>query len=574
MSMRPQQPPQVPELTVRTVRAAFPKGTLAVRMRDELGGLFEDAAFASAFGARGKPGISPGCLAMVTVLQFVEDLTDRQAAEAVRSRIDWKYALGMELDDAGFDFSVLSGFRARLAEHGLEQVALDALLTRLRGLGLVSAGGRQRSDSTHVVSAVRDLNRLELAGESVRAALEALAVAAPDWLGQTLELEDWNARYGARIDSWRLPNSQAKRDALAQDYGTDAVTLLRAVYSPTAPGWLGELPAVDVLRVMLVQNYRIDTTQGREVIRRRETGTDGLPPGRTRLSSPYDTDSRWAAKGDDLFWNGYKIHISETCDQPAGSEHTGHSEAPQPGHQPNIITHVATTHAAVPDVAMTAPIHQGLAARDLLPTEHYVDSGYPSVDLLGQSRREHGVTLVSPLLADTSAQARAGTGYDRTCFTIDFDAKQATCPQGQHSSWWNPCRQRGTDAIVITFDAATCAGCPVRAQCTNAVRNGRQLTVPPREAHQAQTAARAEQDTTDWRARYATRAGIEGTINQAITTTGTRHARYRGLPKTRLQHAFSATALNIIRLDTYWTGHPLDRTRTSHLTRLHYTLAA
>jgi hypothetical protein len=225
---------------------------------------------------------------------------------------------------------------------------------------------------------------------------------------------------------------------------------------------------------------------------------------------------------------------------------------------------------------MTDPIHAALARRALLPAEHYLDSGYPSAALVIDSLRRWGVTLLTPLLADQSRQAKAGAGYDRAGFTIDFDAQQAICPQGQTSTWWSPATQRGTDAIVIKFAAQTCRGCPVRDQCTRSTspRVGRQLTVPPREVHHAQLAARATQDTPDWQARYATRAGVEGTIRQAVAVTGTRHARYRGLAKTRLEHVYSAVALNLIRLDAHWNGHPLDRTRTSHLTRLELALAA
>ena len=192
------------------------------------------------------------------------------------------------------------------------------------------------------------------------------------------------------------------------------------------------------------------------------------------------------------------------------------------------------------------------------------------------SLRRWGVTLVTPLLADTSRQAKAGAGYDRAGFTIDFDTEQASCPQGQKSTWWNPVTQRGTDAIVIKFAAATCRGCPVRELCTRSTspKVGRQLTVPPREIHDAQSTARATQDTPGWQARYARRAGVEGTIRQGVAVTGMRRARYRGLPKTQLEHVFSATALNLIRLDAYWNGHALDRSRTSHLTRLELALAA
>ena len=276
--------------------------------------IFGDEQFAAAFGTRGAPAESPGALALVTVLQYVENLTDRQAGLMVARAIDWKYALGLELADPGFDPSVLSKFRARLVEHGLEQVVFDKMLEVLAAKGMVGAGGKQRTDSTHVASAVRDLNRLELAGESVRACLEALAAAAPDWLTSVIEVSEWSTRYGARVDSWRLPTSATKRERLAQLYGGDALALLRAIHAETAPPWLRELPAVQVLHAMLIQNYYIHTNaRGREVISRREPEKHGLPPAHHRLSSPYDTDARWAAKGEDLFWCGYKLHLTETC---------------------------------------------------------------------------------------------------------------------------------------------------------------------------------------------------------------------------------------------------------------------
>jgi transposase len=583
MSVQPQPWPEPAPEIAAAVRAAYRRREppLPVTVRDRLGELFPDAEFAPAFGVRGRPGWSPGRLALVTVLQMVENLTDRQAADAVRDKISWKYALGLDLDDEGFDPSVLCEFRTRVVAHGLEQRVLDLLLAALAEQGLVSAGGKQRTDSTHVIGAVRDLNRLELAGESVRAALEALAVAAPGWLPTAIDIAGWGRRYGARVDTWRLPASKTKRAELATAYGTDAVALLRAVYTAdTAPSWLAELPAVEVLRRALVQNYVLTTdARGREVIRMREADTDGLPPGRTRLSSPYDLDARWAAKGDDLYWNGYKIHITETCEDPiAEGDHPDgdHPDGDQGRERPNLIVGVATTDATVPDAAMTEPIHATLAARNLLPAEHYLDSGYPSAALVVDSLHRWGITLVTPLLADSSRQARAGAGYDRASFTIDFDTLKAICPQGQTSSWWNPVTQRGTDAIVIKFSAATCRGCPVRDQCTRSTSTslGRQLTVPPREVHHAQLTARAAQDTPHWRADYARRAGVEGTIRQAVAVTGTRRARYRGLPKTRLEHLYSAVALNLIRLHAYWNGHPLDRTRTSHLTRLEHALAA
>ena len=204
--MQPQPWPEVPAQTARVAKRAFPRGALAIRIRDELGSWYEDEDFAAVYPVRGKPGISPAQLAMVTVLQFTGDLTDRRAADAVRGRLDWKYCLGLELEDEGFEFTALNGFRDRLAAGGAERVIFDRLLDLLRQRGLVQAGGRQRTDSTHVLARIRDLNRLELAGETVRAALEALAAAAPGWLAGVIDAS-WQRVYGQRIDELRLPDT-------------------------------------------------------------------------------------------------------------------------------------------------------------------------------------------------------------------------------------------------------------------------------------------------------------------------------------------------------------------------------
>lgn len=583
MSMRPRPVPQVPGQTVLVARAAFPKGSLAMSVRDELSEVFADEQFAQAFGIRGAPAESPGALALVAALQHVEGLTDRQAGLMVARAIDWKYALGLELGDPGFDPSVLSKFRARLVEHGLERQVFEKMLAVLAAKGLIGAGGKARTDSTHVLSAVRDLNRLELAGESVRACLEALAVAAPDWLAQVIDVSEWTTRYGARVDSWRLPSSKTKRDRLAQVYGGDAVALLRAVYAEHAPAWLGELPAVGVLRTVLIQNYYICTNaRGREVITRRESDNEGLPPAHRRVSSPYDTDARWAAKGEELFWCGYKLHLTETCDHDPNGDpsaaapgHSGDAASAADRRHPNLITNVATTFSTVPDVTMTTPIHRELARRNLLPAEHYVDSGYPSAQVIDDAHRVFGLTLVTPALLDTSAQARAGAGFDKTAFTIDWQTRQVHCPQGHPSASWSPARQHETEAIVVKFDTTTCRPCPVRHQCTTSARSTRQLTLRPQELHEALARARAEQTTQTWQDKYAIRAGAESTIHQAVTTCGMRHARYRGLPKVALQHTFAAVAINLVRLHEWWTAPPLRHARkASHLTRLDHTLAA
>jgi transposase len=582
VSMQPAAWPEPDPLVAAAIAAKYqgkrPR-PLAVLVRDRLGQWLHDEDFAAAFGARGRPGWSPSRLALVTVLQRVENLTDRQAAEAVRTRIDWQYLLGLAWDDPGFDHTVLAEFRLRVAGAGLEQAALDALLARLAADGLVKAGGKQRTDSTHVVAAVAALNRLELAGESVRAVLEALAAACPDWLEQRVCVPDFTRRYGIPVTSWRPPLSEAKRDELAVAYARDGYALLEAIYDSSSPAWLREIPAAGVLRRVLLQNYtRTVTGNGREVIRRREKEPegDGLPPGHMRIASPYDTDARWGVKRD-AFWLGYKLHVSETCDDAppcdCAAAGGGHDRDCARTTFPNLITNVATTDATVPDIQMTGVIHGDLAGRDLAPGRHYLDSGYLSAAVVVAALTTWGIALIGPLLADTSAQARAGHGYARADFTVDYDSQTVTCPQGRTSSSWTPCTQRGQAAAVATFAATDCGPCPARSQCTTSSKRRRQLTVLPRDLAEAQAAARAAEKSIPFQADYARRAGVEGTMHQAASH-GARRARYRGLPKTRLDHTYMAVALNLLRLEAFWTGTPLDRQRTSHLARLELELAA
>src|ERR671932_357156 len=199
MSLKPAPIGPIPEETIRVARRAFPKGSVAIRLRDELGSLYQDQDFPALFPTHGQPGLPPWRLALVTVQQFLEHLSDRQAAEAVRSRIDWKYALGLELTDAGFHFSVLTEFRARLVAGQSEHMLLDTMLERFKERGLVKARGKQRTDSTHVLAAVHDLNLLELVAETLRATLDDLAAVVPDWL-RTISPPAWFERYGRRVE--------------------------------------------------------------------------------------------------------------------------------------------------------------------------------------------------------------------------------------------------------------------------------------------------------------------------------------------------------------------------------------
>jgi len=226
--LKPSPIEPVPEGTARVAKAAFRKGNPLLSVRDELGAIFADADFADLFPRLGQPGLAPWRLALVTLLQFRENLPDRQAAEAVRARIDWKYLLGLELTDPGFDHSVLCEFRSRLLKGSAEERLLPKLLEACQARGLLKARGRQRTDATHVLASIRVLNRLELLGETLRAALNELATVAPDWLRGAAS-RAWYERYARRVEDGRLPRAAAEREAYARTVGKDGFALLQEI---------------------------------------------------------------------------------------------------------------------------------------------------------------------------------------------------------------------------------------------------------------------------------------------------------------------------------------------------------
>jgi transposase len=254
MSLQTQAIGPVPEETARIARAAYPRGNLYLQLRDTLGTIYEDEQFADLFPSRGQPAEAPWRLALVCVMQFLEGLSDRKAADAVRGRLDWKYLLGLELSDPGFDHPVLVEFRQRLLSGKSDLLLFDLLLSRLREGGYLRTRGRQRSDCTHVLAKIRALKRVEGVGETFRAALNSLAVAAPEWLTGQMQ-EEWVERYEHRIEDYRLPDGKQAREDYAVVIGKDGTSLLSAIYGAEAPAWLREMPAVQTLRRVWMQNF-------------------------------------------------------------------------------------------------------------------------------------------------------------------------------------------------------------------------------------------------------------------------------------------------------------------------------
>lgn len=333
----------IPSDTIRVAEAAVPEGDTYRRLRSLVGTVFDDELFASLFPGRGQPALAPWRLALVTIMQFAENLSGRDAADAVRMRIDWKYLLGLELCDPGFNYSILSRFRARLVEGNAEMCLLQRLLEKCRVLGLVRERGDMRTDSTHIIASIRNMNRLELVGETLRATLNVLSIVDLAWLAAHVE-SDRYLRYAKRFERGRLPKSKEGTIAAAEQIGRDGMFLLEEIWQPAAPAFLRLLPMVQTLRRCWTSQFWTD--QG--LVRWRLAGN--LPPSPARIDSPYDLDAHYGVKGT-TEWVGYKVHFTETC---------------SPG-VPNLITNVDTTAAHQPDAAHVMRGQDELAKRQLLP---------------------------------------------------------------------------------------------------------------------------------------------------------------------------------------------------------------
>jgi transposase len=544
MSMYPHSIAPIPAETAQLAWKINPKGTLIMRLRDRLGSFYQDEDFVELYPATGQPAYAPWRLALIIVFEYLEGLTDRQAAEAARNRIDWKYALSLPLDDPGFDASILSEFRQRLTEHHQAALLLEKLVQVGQQEGWIRSNSKVRTDSTHILARVRRLNQLELVGETLRATLDALSSAEPSWVRSHLPAE-WGMRYGLLINERRLPKSEAERERWAKQVGADGFVLLHLLQDPQTPAALRQLGQVQILQTVWQQCYQRDE-QGQVKWR------DGpRVEAKERLISPYETQARVGCKGN-MTWLGYRTHLTETCEADL----------------PEVIVQVQTTVAPITDVEQLHPIQQDLLKHGLRPREHLVDGGYlDSEQMLASAQL--GIEVHGPALSDQSWQARAPGGYTLKAFAVDWQQQTVHCPQGHQSQSWQVAK-RGKQAgsITVLFARETCEHCPVRAQCSRSLTQGRKLTLPPQE--RAEVLARNREQATDaaYQRQYALRSGVEACISQEVRRLHSRQARSRGEPAVQVQQVLCAVALNFIRLDAWWQRPKRGKLRRGRFGRL------
>ena len=558
MCLKPQLLPPIPDDTRAVAEQIYPPDHPMRRLGAEFADVLCDQDFADLYSSTGQPALSPALLAVVTVLQATEHCSDRVAAEMVRSRIDWKYALHLPLFYPGFDASILCEFRQRLVAHHAERRVFDqaerrvfdAFLRRLKERGFLKGRAVQRTDSLAIIAAVRELDLLELDMETLRLALEAVAQHDPVW--QNAHVPDaWLQNYRPWTQAERLireSGSRASAEArrLLSRAGQNGFALLDALDADEAAQLRG-LAAVEVLRTVWTQQYQrsdpqrvlIPTAPSTEANKDAETETKANADVTIRSSvqtrpapaledgqrghviiTPHDPQARWATKQDHA-WGGYKLHLTETATEDA----------------PLLITDLDIVAAAVYDSQAVTSIQQRLQASGSLPETHLADAGYVN-GLTIQSSLGHGVNLLGPIPADTVGTARKDTTFPSEAFTIDVENQQAICPGGHSARLWSLYQhssRKGRSLVAIAWDKKDCSQCPLRQQCLPPRQVQRVLRLSP--YYTLLTTRRAEQKTTAFRERYRRRAGIEATFSHLVNVHRARRTPYCGSAKTLCYYA-------------------------------------
>lgn len=515
MSLVQSFPKEIP-LTTRELVEPILSADSVCRLLGEKGGeILGEGSLAGMYSHTGRGGINPVLLSFVLVLQFLENLSDRQAAEMARLRMDWKYALRQELTWSGFDYSSLCNFRKRLYAHGGEYALFEQVVSYLQGLGYLKSK-RQRTDATHVLGAVERLSRLELVWETLRLALGALINADAKWVIRQLP-SAFVSHYSQKRGDYRLSKAQAER-AMA-DAGRDGLWLLSHIEQNGDAQWQ-DLAEILVLRQVLEQQFEQEDEEGGSGPKVKAN----IDAKGDVITSPHDPSVRYSRKGAEIEWRGHKAQVTETVD----------------GDLP-IITDIGI-HSAIEHDGLALPeIQERLEQRGLLPEKQYVDGAYCNGKTL-QDSEQKGLDLRGFI----GSYSRKPPGFRLEDFLIDLEKRRAVCPAGRLATLFNPSSQ--TDVDFLVRFGKQCQNCYFKRLCTSEKR-GRSLEISP--YHQLLTRRRREQASAGFVKEMHARARIESTICELTRKHGLRQSRYRGQHKVQLQALVTAAAVNLKRLASY-----------------------
>jgi transposase len=510
----------MPSETGRIGQSILTKDSPCRLIGDQLFATLNEQEFADLYPSEGQPGISPVILAFVTVFQFIEKLPDRQAAEMLRLRMDWKYALHLPLEYKGFHYSVLSEFRDRLLRGQAEGRVFEKLVGKIQALGLIKERGKQRSDSIAMLTKVRWLSRLETTVETLRLAVVSLVEADRAWSAEILP-PSWEDKYAERFVQQRYTEKDWKD--YEANIGNDGQWLLKRLVEGGAPASLQELPAVKLLQTVWAQQFREEAGQ---MVFADLKHYDG----RTQIVTPHDPEAQYSRKRH-IAWIGSKVQVTDTDDEG----------------YPHIITDIVSTESNFTDYEALPDIQNRLTRRQCTPGKHYVDAGYMSGSNLANSQ-DLQIDLIGPLARTVTAQDRIPDGLTQGQFQINLTEQRITCPQGQQALSAVSIK----DGLRFQFPTAVCAACSIRTRCC-AGKTGRTIRIHTH--YELAQQARTRQKTQAFKEDYAKhRSGVEGSLSALVRGQGMRVSRYIGQRKRNLQALFTGCAANLKRTASWLAG--------------------
>jgi transposase len=520
MCLKIHPPWPMPEETKRIGRKLLKENDPYRLIGDQLFEQLHEEEYADLYSAEGKPGISPVILAFVSVFQFMEKLVDRQAAQALRMRLDWKYALHLPLEYEGFDFSVLSEFRDRLIEGQAEGRVFEKLVEQIWKLGLLKEHGKQRTDSLAMLTKVRRLCRVETVVETLRLAIVAIVDTDREWSEEIIP-PSWEEKYGERFVRQRYSEKEWKE--YEEKIGEEGQWLLKRLEKGSAPAELQNLPEVQVLKTVWAQQFREQAGKMAYTDLKKYDG-------HTQIQSPHDPEARYSRKRH-FEWVGDKVQVTETDDEG----------------YPHIITDLVATSSNHTDYEELPAIQGRLEQRACKPAEHYVDAGYMSGPNLEHSQKNH-IDLIGPLPTVVTPQDLLAEGITQSHFQIDAKNKAVTCPKGYVAT--NPVPVN--NSLSFRFSTATCAVCELRSRCCTG-KAGRTIGISA--YYELTEATRERQKTEAFKKDYHQhRSGVEGSLSALVRGHGLRVGRYIGQKKRNLQAIFTGCAANLKRTARWLAG--------------------
>ncbi len=540
VSLRNVSLPPIPE-TVRQAVKARKRPHPMVAFLDAVGELFESSDFTHMYSVLGQSAMHPGLLALATLLQHAEGLSDRQAIEKMDDSLVWKYALRRDVGQSGWEPSRYSEFRERLLTSGSADLILEKIVHLAEEMGWLDPS-QQRTDATHILSAAKLMNRIELIHECVYDCINELLDEAASFLLRILKKE-WHDRYFLeRAYNYKVPNTDKARQELAETIGGDAKHILDCIDRSDKASELNELLSVKILRRVVSEQFDDKDDGGLSY-----KDSSKLARAGERISSPDDPEATCGSKRGQT-WLGFKAHFTEAYAVD----------------KPHLITNVLTTQAHVNDSLVLEEIHRSLCSKGLKPKTHAVDAGYVNVAVLRKCNDVLDIDVLTRLTNGHSWQSKAENGIELKDFKIDFENKKATCPAGVESNSWKT--RGGSDGVInIGFPGKKCGICPLKQDCTQS--SSRKLQVKSQPLFEFMEQQRERQKTDEFKKAYRQRSGSEGTVSQLVHT-GIRRSPYLGLAKTHLRNVLAAAGVNAIRIGNWLLGKGRAQTRKTRFEML------